>query len=337
MKKLFLCSLLVATAAFADTVDVAIRTGVSGKYMPALQIRILEPIAGFHLKLKRNDGKVVDVKGGGRPGVTRVIDLEQPDGKFTYEGQLDVNMPNADVMNMPLTFDTEMFGPLRLVIDKDKDVDLEKRVLRFKLNRPAGKAKLTVIGESGNPIFDGEIPLNGAPADSPLEVTWPESNEEILKVSLVGHDQHGFYSGVDLYPYSVYVEHEEIVFDTGKWDVRADQQSKLEKPLAELKKRVERAKPWAPVKVYVLGHTDSVGDAKSNKVLSLNRARAIAHWFRKNGLDVPILYEGFGEHAQKVATKDEAPEEKNRRADYILAVEDPQLENSPITPRWQKL
>lgn len=337
MKKLLLFLLLAATSASADTVDVSVRQGVAGKQMPAIQIRILERIAGFHLTLKRTDGKVFDVKGGGGPGVTRVIDLDQPDGKFTYEGELNINMPNADVMNMPLSFETELYGPLRLVIDKDTDVDLDKRVLRFKLNRPASKAKLTVIGDSGNPIFDGEIPLNADSADKQQEVSWPESKEEILKVSLVGYDSHGFYSGVDLFPYSVYVEHEEIVFDTGKWDVRPDQATKLEKPLDELKKRVTRAIPWAPVKVYVLGHTDTVGDTKSNKALSLNRAKAIGQWFKKNGLNVPIFYEGFGEQAPKVGTKDETPEEKNRRADYILAVEDPVLENTPFKPRWQKL
>lgn len=338
MKKLLLVlTTLLATAASADTVDVSLRQGAAGKHPPAVLIRILERIAGFHLKLKRNDGKVVDVKGGGGPGVTRVIDLDQPDGEFTYEGELNVNMPNAEVMNMPLTFKTVMYGPLRILIDKDKDVDLAKRVIRFKLNRPAAKAKLQVIGESGEPVFDGELPFNSEPADTPLEVTWPASKEEILKVTVTGHDHHGFYAGVDLFPYSVYVEHDEIVFDTGKAEVRADQQQKLEKPLAELKKRITRATPWAPVKVFVLGHTDTVGDKKSNKVLSLNRARAIGQWFRKNGLRVPILYEGFGEEAPKVGTPDETAEERNRRVDYILAVENPVLSNVPFTPKWQKL
>ena len=335
MKKLLLVTLLAATSAFADTVDVAIKPGVVGKHPPALQIRILDRIAGFHLKLKRNDGKVVDIKGGGGPGVTRLIDLDQPDGKFTYEGELLINMPNADVMTMPLTFDTELFGPLRIIVDKDKDVDMEKRTMRFELSRPVGKAKLQVIGESGNAIFDGEIPFNGESGRQ--QVSWPESKEEILKVSLVGYDQHGHYAGIDLFPYTVYVEHEEIVFDTGKWDIRPDQETKLQKPIGELKKRLNRAKPWAPVKVFVLGHTDTVGDTKSNKMLSLNRAKAIGQWFRRNGIDVPIFYEGFGEQAPRVSTGDETPEEKNRRADYILAVEDPSFENAPFKPRWNKL
>ena len=335
MKKLFfVVATLVAFCAAADTIDVSVRSGVPGKHPPAVQIRIYERIAGFHLHLKRNDGKVIDVKGGGGPGTTRTIDLEQPDGKFTYEGELKVNMPDAEVTTMPLQFDTAMFGPLRLIVEKDKDVELDKRVIRFKLSRPAAKAVLSVIGESGTPIFDGEIPLSG---DGPFEVTWPESKEEILKISLVAHDHHGHYNGVDLYPYSVYVEHDDIVFDSGKWDIRNDQQEKLEKPLAELRKRVDRAKQWAPVKVFVLGHTDTMGDKKSNKTLSLNRARAIGQWFRKSGLDVPILYEGFGEQALKVGTSDEKAEEQNRRADYILAVEDPVLENAPFKPSWQRL
>ena len=43
-------------------------------------MHIEEPIAGFELKLERGDGKQVRVKGGGKPGVTRALPLEQPEG-----------------------------------------------------------------------------------------------------------------------------------------------------------------------------------------------------------------------------------------------------------------
>lgn len=240
---------LLSAPAFADTVSVAIRAGVMGKQFPAVEVRILEPIAGFQLTLKRNDGKAIDVKGGGKPGVTRVVELDQPEGAFHYAGELSVNLPNGDSLNMPLEFDTNMSGPLRLDLNKDKDVDLDKRTIHFRLNHPAGKAKLTVILDSGKPLVDSEIPFNNEPAGTDLSVDWPETSEELLKVSLTAYDPNGMYSGIELFPYTVYVPHDEIVFDTGKADIREDQRPKVDKPLAELRKRIDRAKPWAPVKV----------------------------------------------------------------------------------------
>ena len=51
---------------------------------------------------------------------------------------------------------------------------------------------------------------------------------------------------------------------------------------------------------------------------------------------IPVLYEGFGEEALAVATADETDEPKNRRAQYILAIEDPAM-NVPFAAKWQRL
>jgi outer membrane protein OmpA-like peptidoglycan-associated protein len=93
----------------------------------------------------------------------------------------------------------------------------------------------------------------------------------------------------------------------------------------------------AQIKLYIAGHTDTVGPSASNRTLSLNRARSIGQWFRKKGVRIPVLYEGFGEDALLVSTADEQDEPKNRRAEYIIAIDDPTTKNVPFQPRWQKL
>jgi hypothetical protein len=50
-----------------------------------------------------------------------------------------------------------------------------------------------------------------------------------------------------------------------------------------------------------------------------------------------VLYEGFGEEALLVSTPDETDEPKNRRAEYILSIDDPTTPNVPFPPRWQRL
>ena len=117
LRPLALLLLLLPLAAHADAVRASLDARKPlGPQPPVLQVHILEPIAGFQVKLRRSDGEAVDVKGGGRPGVTRNVALPQPEGRFHYEGELVVHFPNAETGSMPLSFDTEVYGPLKLSV-----------------------------------------------------------------------------------------------------------------------------------------------------------------------------------------------------------------------------
>jgi outer membrane protein OmpA-like peptidoglycan-associated protein len=164
-----------------------------------------------------------------------------------------------------------------------------------------------------------------------LQATWGEVKGELLRISLKVFAEGDAWASVDLFPYTVQVPHEEVVFDSGKADIRPDQLPRLAAPLEELQRRVARARRWADVRLYVAGHTDTVGDAASNHALSHARARAIGQYFRRQGLSVPILVHGHGEDRPRVATPDETPEERNRRVDYILSV------GAPYAADWKPL
>jgi outer membrane protein OmpA-like peptidoglycan-associated protein len=72
------------------------------------------------------------------------------------------------------------------------------------------------------------------------------------------------------------------------------------------------------MKLYIAGHTDTVGDSPKNRKLALDRAVAIARYFKKQGIAIPIAVAGFGEDVLKVKTADNTDERGNRRADYVL-------------------
>jgi outer membrane protein OmpA-like peptidoglycan-associated protein len=93
----------------------------------------------------------------------------------------------------------------------------------------------------------------------------------------------------------------------------------------------------ADIKLYVAGHTDTVGAKDYNRGLSLNRARSICAYFRREGLRIPIFYEGFGEEALLVGTPDETDEPRNRRAEYIIAIDKPSVAHAPYEANWKKL
>lgn len=338
MRLVLAAVILLAFSAFADAIDVAVTNKVMrGKGWPTVQVHILEPIAGFKLSLVRDDGTKFERKGGGKPGVIRYIELDHPEGVAHWKGELTLNYPNGSTGSMPLEFDTEIIGPLQLTIDKDKDVDVEGRKIRFKLNHPAGKVQLRVLMDTGAYAFDGDIPFDKEPAGTRLEVAWPEKPGQVMRIDFRAYDTSGLFNGVEFTPWRIDIPHEEVNFDSGKWDIRDDERAKLDASYKLIDDAVTKFGRLAQIRLYVAGHTDTVGPKDSNLTLSLNRARSIGGYFRKKGLSIPVYYAGFGEDALLVGTPDETDELKNRRAQYIISIDDPTMTNVPFAAKWKRL
>lgn len=307
-----------------------------GKSLPYVEVQINEPIAGFRLNLKRSDGKTFEFKGGGRPGQARRIELQQPEGKFHYTGQLTAVFPSSETATMSLDFDAELRGPLKLTLEKG-EVDIANRKVRVRASRPVVKASVQVLMDTGEYAFDGEVPFSEEDANKPLEITWPQAPGRVMKISIRAYDASTFFDGVEIFPWQVDIPHEEVNFDSGKFELRPGEDEKLHESLVLISDALKKYGHLAHLKLYIAGHTDTVGAQGPNRTLSLNRARAIGAYFKKRGLRIPIFYEGFGEEALLVGTPDETSEAKNRRAEYIIAVEEPVLGRAAFAPNWRKL
>ena len=323
--------------ALAQAVDVSVTNRPKpGEGVPAVHVRIEAPIAGFELKLRRSDGHVVQVRGGGEPGVTRTLQLEQPEGRFQYTGELEVMFPDRSKQSMPLEFETELASRITMNFNKHKDVDTENRRLVFRLSRPAAKALVQVLMDTGEYAMNGEVRFNGEPAGTPLEITWPEAPGQVLKIAVKAFDVTGQAVELESFPGTLEIPHEDVTFDTGKWDIRAEEEPKLEKSYRLIKDKLALYGTAVKNRLYIIGHTDTVGSTESNRNLSLNRARSIAAWFRRRGIGISVYYEGFGEQLLRVGTRDETDEPRNRRVQYLISRDDPTL-TAPWTPRWRKL
>jgi outer membrane protein OmpA-like peptidoglycan-associated protein len=97
---------------------------------------------------------------------------------------------------------------------------------------------------------------------------------------------------------------------------------KLDSSLAAIDGVVQRSEKFMKMRLYIAGHTDTVGPSAKNRKLSLDRALAIASYFRKKGLKIPIAFAGFGEEVLKVKTPDNTDERANRRVDYVIGPAD---------------
>jgi outer membrane protein OmpA-like peptidoglycan-associated protein len=230
--------------------------------------------------------------------------------------------------------------PLHVQVEKSK-VDLKQHRLEVKMSHPAGKVKITVVGESGATLADETQDFSGRAAGTPLVVTWSPSREEpIATIDVVAYDAQGAWVGVQISPWFVAIPHEDVNFATDKSDIDDAEAPKLEAAFNKLNevlaKDAAHGRQHPGITLFIAGHTDTVGNAGYNLKLSQARARSIAAWFRKRGVRIPIAFEGFGETAPAVKTADNVDEPKNRRVDYILSDEPPAY-NGAVKAAWKRV
>jgi len=199
-------------------------------------------------------------------------------------------------------------------------LDLDGHVLQFKMSRPAGSAELVAVGEDGKQLGTGAASYQREPPGTWLSVSWTQPDgARVLRLELRAVAADGLVTRVELTPWSVAIDHEDVNFATGSAAIEAGEDAKLDASLDKIGEVVKRSEKFVKMQLYVAGHTDTVGPGAKNLALSLGRARAIAAYFRRKGLALPIAFAGFGEQVLRVKTPDETDERANRRADYVIA------------------
>jgi outer membrane protein OmpA-like peptidoglycan-associated protein len=335
----------IPATAWADALRVQFPTQVAAGDKPKLVLIADEAIEGVTVSLKDDAGRPTTAKLGPLPsGGQHQIALPGDPGRRRYQGQITVTQAGRSDRR-PISFETVIAGRLEVAIDRAR-VDLAGRRLLARLSRPAARVEITVVSAAGgDPIAQAEQDLRGQPAGAPLVVTWPvpsgpaatDPEGNIARIDLRFFDVDGFYTSVALLPWRMTIPHEEVTFATDSATITAGERPKLEASFNKIADAFAHNKAVGAVKLYVAGHTDTVGTPQHNLRLSRARAAAIAAWFRRRGLRLPILFEGFGEHAPVVATADETPEARNRRVDYILALEDPAMAAAAnFRPTWRR-
>jgi outer membrane protein OmpA-like peptidoglycan-associated protein len=292
---------------------------------PALILVIHKSLTSAEVRLNGAGKKVRSTKGPAKPGTELKFVLPHDRvGHVKWRGSLAVIFADGSQGEMPLSFSTVVANPVMIQVP-EKDFDLEKGQMVVTMNRPAKKVEIEVTGDDGTLIATQAAQFNGEPPGTPLTVKWlPRKDIPVLKVKVVGHDVEGFFSpAVELYPWKLEIPHEEVNFETGKSEIRASEAPKLKAVLPEMITKIKRYSKIVPVKVFIVGHTDTVGSSATNRSLSHARALSIARWFRSAGVRVAIYARGMGEDDLKVQTPDETDEEKNRRADYVLRSKSP--------------
>jgi outer membrane protein OmpA-like peptidoglycan-associated protein len=317
---LWVCVLGLVGAGKGDPVSFHVKTEVAAGSRPTIEIQAVDRVRNLHLSLTRDDGLTVSESHPAlAPGQRVTFSIgDGKAGQAHYRGTLALEVAGAGPWSFQLEFDTVVRAPMTIGYDFEH-LDLSGHVLRFQLSRPAARAELEVMGETGEVIGRGAATYQPpAPPQSWTAVSWTQGPGNVLKLRLKVTSAEGLAAAVDLFPWSLTIEHEDVNFATDSAVIAPSEAAKLDASLRRIGAAAHRVERFVKVRLYVAGHTDTVGTREHNRRLSLLRAHAIAEYFRKHGLALPIAYEGFGEEVPRVETPDETDEPRNRRADYVL-------------------
>jgi hypothetical protein len=323
-----------AIASEPITLDLVAK-GQEGVSHPALILRGHQPIERYLVSM-RCGGTRVERSGSMGSGDRVELPIEIPVGRASCSGSLSASFADGEG-EMPLSFEVVQLPPMEITVPRDL-LDLEGRSLQLTADRAVEQVEIEVYGETGAMLGHGTAPVGGQPAGSALTADWSADPGEVLRIHVKVLDTDGFWAGVDLFPWSYNIPHEDVVFETARWEILPAEEPKLQDALGQARGVLERySATQIEMNLYVGGYTDTVGDAGGNEVLSRHRAQAIASWFRDAGWERPIYYQGFGESALAVPTPDETDEQANRRSNYVIAAEAPPPSSEFPRSAWKRL
>ena len=325
--------------ALADAVEFTLKSKVlaSQRETPHLILRVNERLESLKVKLTRDDGQsfeksYVRVEAGGQ---TR-IDLPVIRGKnHHFKAAFDIEM-DGEALHHETEFDAEIITAPEFKV-RNEDVNVDGGFLAMTSSRDIARIDVTVVNDEGKTVAQKSQRYGVAPSGSQVELLWGPTEGRVFRIDLTIYDTDDFHYGLSLFPWRYEIPHDEVNFATGRSDITASERPKLEASLKVLNEVLRRMGRAAKLKLFIAGATDTVGDAASNQKLSLARAKSIGRYFRQRGVRIPIFAAGLGEDGLKVATADEVDEAQNRRADYIVSVEEPVFSAGVPPVTWQAI
>lgn len=287
-------------------------------------VLVLLPQKDVHdvvLELSSAKGRQVIKRGALPGGEEQTIQFKTPPGVTQWHARLTARVDGPPV-TMEFDFQVAALAPLAVQV-QHAGTNLPAGKVVLTANRALKSADVQVFDKGGAQVVDTVVDLTGA--GNPLTVSWPETGPDIRRVDLKLTDPYGIWTMLRAVSWYAEIPHEDVNFDSGKWDIQAAQTEKLDHAVTSINEELTRfqqelgREAATDAALYVAGHTDTVGPPGDNAVLSDKRARAIAEYFRGKGVRVPVYFLGVGERGLAVDTADNVDEARNRRAVYVLS------------------
>jgi outer membrane protein OmpA-like peptidoglycan-associated protein len=167
----------------------------------------------------------------------------------------------------------------------------ERAVMAGKVDRDSDGKSEVVVNEPGRSVADGD-----GRVDSSLQ--------KLMHGSTVREDERG----------TVIIMSGALLFPSGKDDLSEAAEQHLDQVASALKDQPDGTK------FRVEGYTDSTGSERQNKMLSTNRARAVADYLSEEGIDKDrIEAVGYGEQRPLATNDSDEGRASNRRIEIVIA------------------
>jgi hypothetical protein len=332
---------LAAFLSFGDpfTFEYSGQTGAGGQV--SLVVRANQDLENVQVTIK-GDGKTINKSlGKMKSGKTQKITWNQAAGQARYD--LEVTGAGVEaVFAFEVVKQKTGEGKLeKLKVRSTREDVIKRRTASFETSFPLVNYEYKIYDSDGD-VIDSDIVTTPVKQGETFSIKW-RAKTEVFMIWVKGEDNFGRFTEYKLVPWAVEIPHTEINFDTDKHDIKNDESPKLDEAVAvafhelEALDRVNKAVgAQLTPRLYIVGYTDTVGQAPYNEKLSRSRAKAIAEYFRDKGFWAAIYYNGMGERGLRVETGDNVDEVRNRRALYLIGVQDPAA-GGQIPARWTKL
>ena len=228
---------------------------------------------------------------------------------YTYGGGLSVDLSNASA-------------------------DLEAHTLSVNVTSFVEHAEVVAGGAGKERIGSQSFAVQDGPGE--VTIPWAGQASEVVLLDITLHNAGGW-AGFTFSPWFLDIPHDDVLFESNTANIPTSEEHKLAATLEELNDVILKYGDIVPVKLYIAGCTDTVGNKSSNQGLSERRARAIAKWLRSHGYSMPIYYYGFGESLLAVPTPDSTENARNRRALYMVGANPPPTGSGVPSVRWRAL
>ncbi|MCX4243308.1 OmpA family protein [Paraliomyxa miuraensis] len=333
---------LSAVVAFAtDPVSYEYSPQADANGKAFLTVTFNEPADGVQIVIRGDDGTTIKKSPGSmKGGKDYQITWTQKNQQVRYEMEL-----TGDSLSGNFTFEIikqaakGKVGKLKFMSSREDIVDRQQA--KYETSFALTSYEYKIIDDDGDVIANDTV-TKEVSAGSTFTIKW-NSPANVFMVEVRGEDQYGRFVEDRRVPYSADIPHTEVNFDSGKSDIKPGEVPKLDEAVAvafheldALDRVNEAVQANLTPQLYIVGYTDTVGDAGSNQKLSNGRAKAIAKYFYDQGFWAEIYYAGMGERGLRVETGDNVDEVRNRRALYLIAFQKPGS-GGQIPGSWTKL
>ena len=269
---------------------------------------------------RKEDGKWVEPKNLGFPINTKGNEvglIVSTDGKLAYFTTSSKGS-SYDIYRFELY---EEARPQKILFVKgevkdDKGVPVPDAVIEVSYKDSGESQEVSVNGEDGK--WAAVIHIEDEPQDVMLTIKKQgySFDTQLVKASEIKDTRQTFAYGMEMEIEEIVVgkafEMDNILYPTKSYTLNGDSEFVLDQFVKFLKEN-------PTVKVSIQGHTDDLGDAGENQVLSENRAKGVVEYILVQGISKDRLdYKGFGETKPKVKNDSNSNRALNRRTEVMI-------------------